>query len=112
MAKKLHHTNTTFQECMTSNSDQFVFKAVDESDVMQIILNLNINNHLYDFLNDNLLLSERQFGFRPRYSTELAYISLSVHLLRQMDAKQIPPNIFLDLSKAFDTLSRHIITQT
>ena len=25
-----------------------------------------IYNQLYDFLNDNLLLSERQFGFRPR----------------------------------------------
>ena len=40
MANKLNHTNTTFQEYITRNSDQFIFKAVGESYVTQIILNL------------------------------------------------------------------------
>ena len=68
-----------------------------------------IHNQLYNFLNNNSLLFERPFWFIPKYSTELAYISLSEHLIRQMDAKQIRLNIFLDLSKVFDPLAHDII---
>ena len=69
-----------------------------------------IYNKLYDFLNDNLLLSDNS-GLEK--DTELACISLSEHLLRQMDAEEIPLTIFLDFSKAFDTKfrSRYIIMQ-
>ena len=45
-------------------------------------------------------------------NTELNYITnytLTDHLLHQMDRMNIPINIYLDLSKAFDTLDHAIL---
>ena len=57
----------------------------------------------------NKLISFEQFGFRPGHSTELAAIRLIDHLVKQMDQRRIPMNIYLDLSKAFDTLDHAIL---
>ena len=50
------------------------------------------------------LLTIEQFGFRTGHSTELAAIQLIDHLTKQMDMGKVPTNIYIDLSKAFDTL--------
>ena len=68
-----------------------------------------IHKQLYDYLNENELLCPQQFGFRPNCSTELACATLTDHLLHQMDRMNIPINIYLDLSKAFDTLDHAIL---
>ena len=62
---------------------------------------------LYTFFNVNNLLSEQQYGFRSQHSTELACVKLVDYILKEMDNirdTKIPTSIFLDLSKAFDTL--------
>ena len=51
----------------------------------------------------NNLITIEQFGFRTVHSTELAAIQLVDHLTRQMDMGEVPTNIYVDLSKAFDT---------
>ena len=62
------------------------------------------------FTNNNLLCLD-QFGFRPGHSTELAALRLVDHLINQMDECKIPTNIYIyiDLSKAFDTLNISIL---
>ena len=50
-----------------------------------------------------------QFGFRPRHSTELAAVGLVHHLISEMDNNNTPVNIYIDLSKAFDTLNYLIL---
>ena len=47
-----------------------------------------IYKQLYSYLNENMLLSENQFGFRSNFSTELAALSFSDHLTKQMDMKK------------------------
>ena len=67
---------------------------------------------LYSYLNANNLLSEQQYGFRSHHSTELAYVKLVDYITTEMDnIKKIktPTAIFLDLSKAFDTLNFNIL---
>ena len=67
---------------------------------------------LYSYLNANNLLSEQQYGFRSQHSTELAYVKLVDYITTEMDnIKKIktPTAIFLDLSKAFDTLNFNIL---
>ena len=57
----------------------------------------------------NNLLAEQQYGFRPNHSTEYAAVKLVDYISNKMDDHKIPGTIFIDLSKAFDTLSYDIL---
>ena len=68
-----------------------------------------IFHQLFDYMEQNNLLSFQQFGFRPGHSTELASMRLIDNLLKEMDKNNVPLNIYIDLSKAFDTLDHEIL---
>ena len=61
------------------------------------------------YLTENSLLSSEQFGFRPGHSTELAALRMVDHIIKQMDNGKLPLCIYIDLSKAFDTLNYDIL---
>ena len=50
-----------------------------------------------------------QYGFRPKHSTEYAALELIDRITNKMDLNEIPIDIFLDLSKAFDTIDHAIL---
>ena len=60
-------------------------------------------------MDDNRLFSLEQYGFRTGHSTELAALHLVNHLTKQMDTGKVLINIYIDLSKAFDTLDHAIL---
>ena len=64
---------------------------------------------MYEHLNDNNLLAEQQFGFRKLHSTEYAGVKLIDHVAKQMESDHIICNLYIDLSKVFDTLSHDIL---
>ena len=69
-------------------------------------------NQLYTYLTSNDLQYESQYGFRKHHSTELAALEFTDRIMRikkEMDAKKMPFSIFLDLSKAFDTLDHSVL---
>ena len=68
-----------------------------------------IHIQLQEYFNSNNLLAEQQYGFRPNHSTEYAAVKLVDHISNTMDGHKIPGTIFIDLSKAFDTLSYDIL---
>ena len=51
---------------------------------------------------------DHQYGFRPNISTEYAALELIDRIIILLDKDKISINIYLDLSKAFDTIY-HII---
>ena len=65
-------------------------------------------NQLYDYFTSSGLLYKSQYGFRKLHSTELAAEFMD-RISQEMDAKKIPFSIFLDLSKAFDTLDHKVL---
>lgn len=73
------------------------------------ILEKIINSRLTKFLNKFNLLSPSQFGFRQAVSTEDAVTALTSHITEQLDMGNKCLAIFLDLKKAFDTVSVPIL---
>ena len=61
------------------------------------------------FLTDNKLFCKEQFGFRPGHSTELAALRLVDHLTTEMDNSNVHTNIYIDLSKALNSLNHSIL---
>ena len=57
------------------------------------------------YFDHNNLLSEQKYGFRANHSAELAAIILVDYIKYSIDSKCTPVNIYIDLSKAFDTLN-------
>ena len=68
-----------------------------------------IFNQLYTYFETNRFFHGSQYGFRKRHSTEFAALELVDKLLNMMDKGQVPLGIFLDLSKAVDTLDHKIL---
>ena len=50
-----------------------------------------------------------QYGFRKNHSTEFAAIEFIDKIIHSMDNGHIPVGIFMDLSKAFDTIDHNIL---
>jgi len=55
------------------------------------------------------ILSEHQFGFRENHSTELAICDIHEKLLHNLDKGLSSCTVFLDLAKAFDSVSHSIL---
>ena len=65
---------------------------------------------MYHYFNSNNLLAEQQYGFRKKHSTEYAAVKLVDHdISKEMESGKTPCALFIDLSKAFDTLSFDIL---
>ena len=57
------------------------------------------------------ILYSKQFGFRKNHSTETAIIELVTKLTDAIDKNKFTAGIFLDLSKALDTVDHSIIAK-
>ena len=68
-----------------------------------------IHDQLTHYFVNNKLFYDNQYGFRNAHSTELAALELVNRLIKHMDSKGTPLSIFLDLSKAFDTIDYDIL---
>ena len=66
---------------------------------------------LYDYFRNNDLFYDSQYGFLKNHSTEYAAMGLTDKILKDIDDKNISLAVFMDLSKAFDTLDHDILTK-
>ena len=60
---------------------------------------------MYDFIDKNQLIYERQFGFRTKHSTNHALISTTESIKSQIDKGNYVAGVFIDFQKAFDTVN-------
>lgn len=73
------------------------------------ILERLVYNQMVLFLEKHSILYNYQFGFRKGYSTEYAILEIIDNLKKAIDKKSITCGIFLDFSKAFDTINHDIL---
>ena len=62
-------------------------------------------DQLYNYLDYNNLLSEHQSGFRSHHSTTTALLDATSACLKSIDRDELNIVVFLDLTKAFDTVN-------
>ena len=97
-----------------------IFKSGDQSDLVNYrpiskltclskVMERAMHNRLTDFLDSNNILYNKQFGFRKNHSTTHAIIEVVDKLTETMDQGKATIGVFLDLSKAFDTIKHDIL---
>ena len=73
------------------------------------ILEKIIYSRTYEFLNNNHLIYNSQYGFRAKHSCEHAITELLSEILKNQSLNKHTLAIFLDLSKAFDSLQHNVL---
>ena len=74
------------------------------------ILERLMYNRLLRFLNvSKRILSDNQYGFHKHHSTAYALACLYDKISSAIENKEYTVGIFIDLSKAFDTVDHHIL---
>ena len=68
-----------------------------------------ICKRLYNYLKDNNLLVDDQYGFREKISTENAIYTLLNYILSELDTRNNIGSLFCDLQKAFDCVNHEIL---
>ena len=66
-------------------------------------------NRLNSYIMSNNIISKNQYGFRSKFSTYMALLDLYDKITESIDNKKFAVGIFIDLSKAFDTINHSIL---
>ena len=77
--------------------------------ILDTIFEKIIFNQIYNHFKNNNLFFKHQYGFLENHSTEQAALELIDRVVQNLDDGNIPINIYMDLSKAFDTLDHKIL---
>ena len=64
---------------------------------------------LMNYLDKSKLLANNQYGFRKNHSTSLALLYLYDKITSAVDKRKYTAGLFLDSSKAFDTVNHSIL---
>lgn len=97
VVKPLHKSGS--RDCVNN------FRPISILPTISKILEKLINKRLVNFLHSNNILSSYQYGFRQGRSTGEAVSELINSIVDSLDEKRKCLCIFLDIAKAFDTVS-------
>ena len=85
------------------------YRPISLLSVFNKILEKLVYNRLLKFLEKNEIIFDGQFGFRSNHSTSHAILHIVDKIQKAIETKKISCGIFLDLSKAFDTVNHNIL---
>ncbi len=66
-------------------------------------------SRVLSFLENENIIYSKQFGFRPKHSTNHALINITEQIKEAIDNGQFACGVFVDFQKAFDTVNHDIL---
>ena len=97
MKSKYKRYKAILRNCLKVAEQNYYCQLFD--DTKQSAYNLEVNKILFEY----------QYGFRKLYSTTLALIEFTDSIIKFLDEGQYCMSIFVDLTKAFDTVDHEIL---
>ncbi len=85
------------------------YRPISVLPIVSKLLEKAVHDELYQYLQENVLLSKLQLGFRPGHSTQSALTYLNESILNNVDSGMLTGIVFLDLKKAFDTVDHSLL---
>ena len=85
------------------------YRPISITPALSKIFEKVLRKQMNEYLEENQLLRETQFGFRVRFSTTDALLYATETIRKYLDDSENVAAVFLDLSKAFDSISHEIL---
>ena len=85
------------------------YRPISILPILSKLLGRAVQEQIQDYLEERSLISKFQFGYRPNRSTQQATILLTDKIRFEANDKKLVGALFLDLSKAFDTISHSVL---
>src|SRR3984885_1008205 len=85
------------------------YRPISISPFFSKLLEKVVHQRLADYVTKKNIIHSTQHGFRSGYSTVLPLISIQDKITQAIDNNEFSVGIFLDLSKAFDTVDHEIL---
>jgi hypothetical protein len=80
------------------------YRPISLLDTVGKIFGKILLTRVFQEVNERGLLSDEQFGFRPKHSTTLQLARLAETVNRNFDERRLTGAVFLDVAKAFDNV--------
>jgi hypothetical protein len=86
------------------------YRPVSVLPIISKIIEKHVFNSFDEYLSENhLIITSSQSGFRPKHSCETALNCLIDRWLKNIDQGKLTGVLFIDLSKAFDTVNHNVL---
>jgi hypothetical protein len=85
------------------------YRPISMLNILSKILETVMKVRLTGYMTANSILSGAQYGFREKLSTLDAILDLTQNVSKSLDDKKKTLGVFLDLKKAFDTVSHRLL---
>lgn len=94
-----------------TKSDPSNYRPISVLPTLSKIFEKILHSRLETFLNSINFFYKNQYGFRRKSNTLAATIDFVTKIKNKLDQKQVALGVFVDLKKAFDTVSHHLLLE-
>ena len=105
--EKIAKVTPIFKNGTKSSFDNY--RPISILPVFSKLLERTVHRQLYSYLEENNVLTDRQFGFRKSRNTSQAITYITDFIRSAMDKGEYTEAIYVDLKKAFDTFNHATI---